>query len=219
MTNWDNVLKSRDITLPTKVRLVKATVFSSTHVQMWELDHKEGWAPKNRCFWTVVLEKTLESPLDCKEIKLINTNGNQSWLFTGGTYVEAEALTFWPPDLSHWKSLWCWERLKAGGERNDRGWDGWMASLTQSTGVCPGDGDGQGNLACCSPWSCKESDMTEQLNWTELDCSLPGISQTRIMEWIAISFFRGSSWPRDWTWVSHLARGFFTIEPPEKSSV
>ena len=98
---------------------------------MWELDHKEGWAPKNRCFWTVVLEKTLESPLDCNEIKLINTNGNQSWLFTGGTYVEAEALTFWPPDLSHWKSLWCWERLKAGGERNDRGWDGWMASPTQ----------------------------------------------------------------------------------------
>ena len=101
---------------------------------MWDLDYKESWA-LNWCFWTVVLEKTLGSPLDCKGIKLVNSEGNQSWIFIRGTYAEAEALILWPPDLSHWKSPWCWERLKAGGEGNDRGWDVWMASLTQSTGV------------------------------------------------------------------------------------
>ena len=109
--------------------------FSSSHVWMWELDHKEGWAPKYWCFWTVVLEKTLESPLDFKEIKLVNSKGNQSWISIGGTDDEAEALTLWPPDSSDWKSPWCWESLKVGGEGNNRGWDGWMASLTQSTWV------------------------------------------------------------------------------------
>ena len=105
--------------------------FSSSHVWMWDLDHKESWVLKNWCFWTVVLEKTLESPLDCTEIKPVNSKGNQSWIFIRGTYAEAEALILWPPDLSHWKSPWCWERLKAGGEGDSRGWDGWMVSLTQ----------------------------------------------------------------------------------------
>ena len=102
MTNTDSILKSRDITLPTKVRLVKATVFSSTHVQMWELDHKEGWAQKNWCFQIVVLKKTLESPLDCKEIKPVNSKGNQSWIFIGKTDAKAETPILWPPDAKNW---------------------------------------------------------------------------------------------------------------------
>ena len=143
MTNLDTILKSRDITLPTKVHLVKATVFSSSHVWMWELDHKEGWAPKNWCFWTVVLEKTLESPLDCKEIKPVNPKGSQPWRLIGRTDAEAKApIKYWPPDAKnwHWKRPWCWERLKAGREGDDRGRDGWMASLTRWTWVWANSG-------------------------------------------------------------------------------
>ena len=99
MTNLDSVLKSRDFTLPTKVRLVKATVFP---VVMWELDYKESWALKNWCFWTVVLEKTLESPLDCKEIQAVYPKGDQSWVFIGRTDVEAETPILWPPHVKSW---------------------------------------------------------------------------------------------------------------------
>ena len=98
MTNLDSVLKSKDIILPTKVCIVKARIFSSSHVQMWELDHKEGWALKTSCFWIVVLEKTLESPLDSKEINPVDHKGNQSWIFIGRTDAEAEAPILWPPD-------------------------------------------------------------------------------------------------------------------------
>ena len=98
MTNLDSILKSRDIRLSTKVRLGKAMVFpSSSHVWMWELDYKESWVPKNWCFWTVVLEKTLESLLDCKEIQPIHPRGNQSWIFIGRTEAEAETPILWPP--------------------------------------------------------------------------------------------------------------------------
>ena len=106
--------------------------FSSSHVRMWELDHKEGWTSKNWCFWIVVLEKTLESPLDCKEIKPVNPKGNQPWIFIGRTDAEAEAPTLWPPDVKR--------RLigkdpdagsKAKGEGGWRGWDGWMILSTQ----------------------------------------------------------------------------------------
>ena len=100
MTNLDSILKSRDITLLTKVRTVKAMFFSSSHVWMWEFDHKEGWVPKNWCFQTVVLEKTLESLLDCKEIKPVNPKGNQPWKFIGRT--DAEAPIPWPPDAKSW---------------------------------------------------------------------------------------------------------------------
>ena len=104
---------------------------------MWELDYKEMWALKNWCFWTVVLEETLESPLDCKEIHPVHPKGNQSWIFIGRTDVETETPILWPPDaeLTHLKRPWFWERLKAGGEGDDRGWDGWMASPTQWTWV------------------------------------------------------------------------------------
>ena len=100
MTNLDNILKSRDITFLTKVCLVKAMVFSSGHVWMRELDYKEGWAPKNWCFCTVVLEKTLESPLNCKEIQPVHPRGNQSWIFIERTDAEAEAPILWPPDAN-----------------------------------------------------------------------------------------------------------------------
>ena len=103
-----------------------------------ELDHKEGWAPKNWCFWTVVLEKTLKSLLDCKGIQPVHPKGDQSWIFIGRTDAEAESsntLATWCEGLTHWKTPWCWERLKAGGEGNNRGWDSWMASLTQWTWV------------------------------------------------------------------------------------
>ena len=100
---------------------------------MWELDCKESWMPKYWCFWTMVLEKTLESPLDCKEIQSVHPEGEQSWVFIGRTDDEAETPVLWPPhaELTYWKRPWCWEGLGAGGEGGDRGWDVWMASPTR----------------------------------------------------------------------------------------
>ena len=124
---------------------------------MWESDHKESWALKKWCFWTVVLEKTLESLLDSKEIKPVNNKGNQSWIFIGRTDAEAET-----PVL--WKRPWCWERLKAGGEGDDRGWDGWMASLTGWTGV----------------WARSRSWW-----WTEKSCMLQSMGSQRVgHDWV-----------------------------------
>ena len=103
---------------------------------MWEVDYKEGWALKNWCLQIVVVEKTLESPLNSKEIKPVNPKGNQSWIFIGRT--DAKALILWPPEAKSQlirKRSWCWERLKAGREGDDWGWDGWMASLTRWTWV------------------------------------------------------------------------------------
>ena len=102
MTNLDSILKSRDIPLPTKVHLVKAMFFSSSHVWMWQFDYKESWAPKNWCFWTVVLEKTLKSPLDCKEIKPVHPKGNRSWIFIGRSDAEAENPILRSPDAKNW---------------------------------------------------------------------------------------------------------------------
>ena len=104
--------------------------FSSGHVRLWELDHKEGWAVENWCFWPVVLEKTLESPLDCKEIKLVNPKGNQSWIFIGRTDAKAEAPTLWPPDakIDSLAKILMVEKIEVGGKGDNRGWDGWMAS-------------------------------------------------------------------------------------------
>ena len=101
----------------------------------WE--HREGWAPKNRYFWTVVLEKTPESPLDCKEIQPVNSKGDQSWIFIGRTDAKVKLQYFgsWCEELTHWKRPWCWKRLRARGEGGNRGWDGWMAPPTQQTGI------------------------------------------------------------------------------------
>ena len=111
MTNLDSILKSRDITLPTKVHLIKAYGFSSGHVWMWELDYKESWALKNLCIRTVLLEKTLESPLDCKESQPVHPKGDQSWVFIVRTDVEAETPILWPPDA---KSCLIWKDPNAG---------------------------------------------------------------------------------------------------------
>ena len=112
--------------------------FSSSLVWMWLLDYKESWTRENWCFWTVVLEKTLESPLDSKEIQPVLPKGNQSWIFIGRTDAEVETPILWPPDakeLTHLKRPWCWESLKVRGEGDNRGWNGWMASQTQWTWV------------------------------------------------------------------------------------
>ena len=140
---------------------------------MWELDYKESWVPQNWCFWSVVLEKTLENPLDCKEIQPVHPKGNLSWIFIGRTDAEGERnsniLATWCEELTHLKRPWCWERSRAGGEGNDRGWDGWMASLTQWTWiwVTPGVGDGQGGGVCCSPMG-SQGVRHDWVNWTEL---------------------------------------------------
>ena len=170
MTNLDSIFKSRDITLPTKVRLVKAMVFPTGHVWMWELDCEESWAPKNWCFWTVVLEKTLESPLDCKEIQPVHSKENQSWIFIGRTDVEAETLILWPPHAKNWligkysDAERDWGQEKKGTAEDET--VGWHHRLDgHECEQAPGVGDGQGGLACCSPWGRKKSDTTEQLNW------------------------------------------------------
>ena len=147
--------------------------FYSSHAWMWDLGHKESWVLKNWCFWTVVLEKTLESPLDCKEIQPVSPKGDQSWIFIGGNWCwgwSSNTLTTWCKDGIIGKRPWCWERVTAGGEGDDRGWEvGWHHQLNgHESEWTPGDGDGQGSLACCSPWDLQESDTTEQLSWNEL---------------------------------------------------
>ena len=138
---------------------------------MWELDCKESWAPKNWCFWTVVLEKTLESPLDCKEAKPVHPKGNQSWIFIGRTDAEAEAPILRPSDVKNWLTGKDLMLGKTEGRRK-RGWQRmrWLDGITNSMDMGLSklvDGEGQESLVCYSPWGCKELDMTEQLNWTE----------------------------------------------------
>ena len=141
---------------------------------MWELDYKESWVPKNWCFWTVVLEKTLESSLDCKEIQPVHPKGDQSWVFIGKTDVEAETPLFWPPYAKSWL---IWKDRDAGkdwgheekGTTEDVmvGWHHWLDG--HGFGWTPGVGDGQGVLACCGLWGHNKLDTTERLNWTKLN--------------------------------------------------
>ena len=173
MTNLDSILKSKDITLSTKVCLVKVMVFPVVMLWMWELDYKESWAPKNWCFWTVVLEKTLESPLDCKEIQPVHPKGDQSWVFIGRTDVEAETPIFWSPDAKSWLIGKDPDVGKDWGQEEQEMTEdemvGWHHRLDgHGFGWTPGVGDGQGGQACCSSWGQKESDTTERLNWTVL---------------------------------------------------
>ena len=137
---------------------------------MWELDYKESWAPKHWCFWAVVLEKTLESLLDCKEIQPVYPKGNQSWIFIGRTDAEAETPVLWPPDVKNWLTGKDpdigkdWRREEK--ETTEDEMIGWHHQLYgHEFEQTPGVGDGQGGLACCSPWGHKESDTTERLNW------------------------------------------------------
>ena len=174
MTNLDSILKSRVITLPTKIRLVKAMVFPVVHVWMWELDYKEGWALKNWSFWTVVLEKTLESPLDCKEIQSVHPKGDQSWVFIGRTDAEAETPVLWPPDAKSWligkdpDAGKDWGQEEKGTTEDEMvGWHHWLNG--HEFGKTLGVGDGQGGLTCYNSWGRNEWDMTKQVNWTELN--------------------------------------------------
>ena len=140
---------------------------------MRELDYEESWALKNWCFWTVVLEKTLESPLVCKEIQPVHSEGDQPWDFSWRNDAKAEAPVLWPP---HAKSWFIGKDTDAGRDwgQEEKGTTevemaGWHHRLDgHDSEWTPGDGDGQGGLACCSSWGCKESDTTERLNWTEL---------------------------------------------------
>ena len=139
---------------------------------MWELDYKESWAPKNWCFWSVVLEKILESPLDCKEIQPVHLKGDQSWVFIGRTGVEAETPILWPPDSKNWltgkdpDAGKDWGQEEKGLTEDEMvGWHHWLNGCESEW--TPGDGDGQEGLVCCGSWGHKESDTTEQLNWTE----------------------------------------------------
>ena len=145
--------------------------FSSSHVWLWELDYKESWAPKNWCFWTVVLEKTLESPLDCKEIQPVHPEGNQSWIFIGRTDTEAETPILWPPDAKNWL---IWKHPDAGNdwrreEKGDRGWDGWMASPTQWTWVWVISGSWWWTGKPGVLQSMGSQSQTQLNNWTELN--------------------------------------------------
>ena len=147
--------------------------FSTSHVRMWDLDCKESWAQKNWCFGTVVLEKTLQSPLNCKEIKPVNPKGNQPWIFIGRTNAEAETPILWPPDVKNWltgkdpDAGKDWRQEEKGTTEDEM--IGWHHQLDghefeQAPRVC----NRQGSLLCCSPWGRKKSDSAERLNCTEL---------------------------------------------------
>ena len=163
MTNLDSVLKKQRYHFADKGLYSQICVFSSSHVWMWKLDHNEGWALRNWCFRTLVLEKTLESPLDCKEIKLVNPKGNKPWIFIGRTDAKAEAPILWPADV---KSLLIGKALMLGKtEGKKRGWQRirWLDSITDSMYMNLsklGDSEGQGSLTCCRPWGSKDLDTT-----------------------------------------------------------
>ena len=169
MTNIDSIFKSRGITLPTKVRLVKAMVFTVVMYgcESWAVKKAEHW--RIDVFWTVVLEKTLGSPLDCREIQPVHPKGDQSWVFIGRTDAEAETPILWPPDAKNWligkdpdvgRS---WGQEKGMTEDGMAGWHHWLNGRESEWTL--GDGDGQGGLACCDSWGRRESDTTERLNW------------------------------------------------------
>ena len=185
MTNLDSTLKSRDITLSTKVHLVKAMVFP---VVMYGC---ESWtwrklSTKNWCFWTVVLEKTLESPLDCKEIQPVPSEGDQPWVFFRRNDAKAETPVLWPPHEKSWLfgkdsgSGRDWGQEKGTTEDEMAGWHHWLDG--RESEWTPGDGDGQGGLACCDSWGRKELDTTERLHLNYI--------------WISLCYFCNFFWDK-----------------------
>ena len=193
MTNPDSILKKQNY-VANKGPSGQGYGFSSGHVWMWELDCEESWAQKNPCFWTVVLEKTFESPLDFKEIQPVHPKGDQSWVFVGRTDAKAETPILWPPDVKSWL-IWKdsdagkdWGQEEKGTTEDEMvGWHHWLNG--HGFGWTPGVGDGQGGLACCDSWGCKESDMTEWLKWTELN-----LVNLRCMLW-------------EWVWKKYIRPG------------
>ena len=182
--------------------------FSSSHVWMWELDQKESWGLKNWCFWTVVLGKTLESPLNCKEIQPVHLKGDQSWIFIGRTDAEAEAPILWSPHVKNWLTGkdpdagkdWRWE--KKGTTQDEMvGWHQWLDGheFEQALGV----GDGQGSLECCSPWGRKELDVTEWLKWSEVLDWLTDLNQGHACVWTLL-IKQPLGWSTDcFRWIAH----------------
>ena len=174
MTNLDSILKNSDIICQQRP-FRQSYGFSSSYVWMWELDYKESWAPKNWCFWTAVLEKILESPLDCKEIKPVNLKGNQSWIFIGRIDAEAETPIFWPSEVKNWLTgkdpdagkIWRQEESRTTKDEMMFAWHHWPDG--HEFEQAPGVGDGHRSKACWSPWVCNELDTTERPNWAELN--------------------------------------------------
>ena len=201
---------------------------------MWKLDYKESGMLKNWCSWTVLLEKTLESLLDCKEIQPVHPKGDQSWIFIGRTDAKSSNSNLCPPDAKNCLTGkdpdagkdWRWE--KGMTEEEMVGWDNWLDGYEFEK--TPGVDDGQGGLVSCSSWGHKESDTTKRLNWLlvlsywkkgkvaqscqtlcdPMDYTAHRILQARILAWVAFPRSRRSSQPRDQTQVSDTAGGFFT---------
>ena len=231
LLNRKEILKSRDITLATKVRVVKAMVFLVVMYgcESWTIKKAESWRIDFFFFWNVVLEKTLESPLDCKEIQPVHLKGDQSWVFIGRTDVEAQAsntLTIWSEKLTHWKRPCCWEREKAGGEGDDRGQDGWMHHRLnghESSRLREMVKDREAWHAAVheiaksdtmSKWTTTKCVHAQLLQSCPTLCSrmnssppgscVHGILQERILEWAAMPSSRGSAQPKDGTHVCYV---------------
>ena len=177
---------------------------------MWELDYKEGWVLTNWYFWTVVLEKTLESPLNCKEIQPVHPKGDQSWMFIGRTDVEAETPILWPPDAKSWPvrkdpvSGKDWGQEEKGTTEDEM--VGWHHQLNgHEFGYTPGVGDGQGGLVCRDSWGLKESDTTEQLNWTVkgLRCQTEKLRQWKTVKILNRDVPLTAEFKQWWPWVGH----------------
>ena len=181
--------------------------FSSGHVWLRELHYKESWALKNWCFWTVVLEKTLESPLDCKEIQPVHPKGDQSWIFIGRTDAEAETPILWPPDGKSWL-IWKdpdvgrdWGQEEKGMTEDEMaGWHHWLDG--RESEWTPGVGDGQGGLACCGPWGHKELDTTERLNNPPVSKGNPGMRPSSSQSYRGLDGWMASLTRWTWVWVT-----------------
>ena len=182
ISNLDSILKSRDITLPTKVLLVKAMVFPVVMYgcKSWTINKAE--CQRIDAFELWCWRRLFESPLDCKEIQPVHPKGDQSWVFIGRTDADAETPILWPPDMKSWliwKRPWCWERLRAGGEGDNGRWDGWMASPSRWTWVWVDSGSwwwtGRPGVLWFMGLQRVRHDWVTELNWTEII--------TKLAEW------------------------------------